>query len=546
MRSPFSLFRLIKINRILLRYGLNRAVIKDSRSLRLISYFNPWSFSTQASNRGESLCLMLERLGPVFIKFGQMLSTRRDILPEDIANALTKLQDSVRPFAGKEALAIVEKELNRPLHQAFTEVDETPLAAASIAQVHAAKTLAGDDVILKVLRPNLFKIIQQDLGLMFWGAKWMQRVWKKAARFNLIGLIQEFERTIVGELDLMREAANASQIRRNFEGDDKLYVPKIYWEYTTSRVMCMERIHGIRISDIDELKAAGTDLHKLAANGVEIFFTQVLRDSFFHADMHPGNLFVDVKDPQKPVYLGVDFGIMGTLSPDDQLYLAQNLLAFFRRDYRRVAKLHVECGWVPADTRIDQFESAIRTVSEPIFQRQLGDISFAQLLLRLFQTAEQFKMKLQPQLMLLHKTLLNIEGLGRELYPELDLWRTAHPILEKWLRDQHSLKKMAAQVIRDFPAVLEKSLSTPELVHDVLYNLAQAQMQRKNQMTVAPIQVKRSYPGKGWIGFGIGLIMSFVICHLQPAITAPLMWVGTSLGAICLLAGVLAQNDKNS
>jgi ubiquinone biosynthesis protein len=544
MMSPFHLIRLIKINRTLLRFGLNRSVIrKDSRSLRFLSYLNPWSFTAPPSGRGDSLCVMLERLGPVFVKFGQMLSTRRDILPEDIADALTKLQDSVSPFPGKQALDIVAKELDRPLSEVFSEIDEKPLAAASIAQVHTAKTIAGDEVILKILRPNLYKIIRQDLSLMYSGARLMQKVWKKAARFNLLGLIQEFERTIVGELDLMREAANASQLRRNFEDDKKLYVPKVYWEYTTSRVMCMERIHGIRISHIDELKAAGTDLHRLAANGVEIFFTQVLRDSFFHADMHPGNLFVDVKDPKKPVYLGVDFGIMGTLSPDDQFYLAKNLLAFFRRDYRRVAKLHVECGWVPADTRVDQFESAIRAVSEPIFQRQLGDISFAQLLLRLFQTAEQFKMKLQPQLLLLHKTLLNIEGLGRQLYPELDLWATAHPILEKWLREQHSFKEMGKQVIRDFPTMLEKSITTPELIHDALHHLVQAQMQHKNMPAGSTKTNKRSYPGKGWVGFGIGLIGSSIFFHLHPLVTNHLMWLGAGLGAICLIAGVLTRAE---
>jgi ubiquinone biosynthesis protein len=543
MISPLQLVRLIKINCTLLRYGLNRSVIaKDSKSLRFLTYLNPWSFTPSVTDRGESLCFMLERLGPVFIKFGQMLSTRRDILPEDIANALTKLQDSVLPFPGKEALAIVESELGKPLTECFLHVDETPLAAASIAQVHAAKTLKGEAVILKILRPNLYKIIRQDLALMYWGAKLVQRFWKKAARFNLIGLIQEFERAIVGELDLMREAANASQLRRNFEGDPKLYVPNIHWQYTTSRVMCMERIDGIRISHVHELKKAGVDLHKLAAHGVEIFFTQVLRDSFFHADMHPGNLFVDIKDPKNPVYLGVDFGIMGTLSPDDQFYLAKNLLAFFQRDYRRVAKLHVECGWVPADTRVDQFESAIRGVSEPIFQRQLGDISFAQLLLRLFQTAEQFKMKLQPQLLLLHKTLLNIEGLGRQLYPELDLWATAHPILEKWLREQHSFKKMSKQVIRDFPMILEKALATPELVHDALHYLVQGQMQQKNQPAMPQLQ-KRSYPGKGWVGFGIGLIISSIFFHLHPAVNNHLLFLGAGLGAVCLLAGVLSRAD---
>ena len=544
MIGPIHLIRLIKINRTLLRFGLNRSVIKkDARSLRFISYLNPWSFTRPPSERGESLCLMLEKLGPVFVKFGQMLSTRRDVLPEDIADALAKLQDSVSPFSGKDALAIVAKELDKPLNEIFSEVNETPLAAASIAQVHAARTIAGDEVILKILRPNIYKIIQQDLRLMYWGANLVQRFWKKAERLNLTALIKEFEHTITGELDLMREAANASQLRRNFEDDDKLYVPKIHWEHCTSRVMCMERIHGIRISNVAELKAAGTDLHKLAAHGVEIFFTQVLRDSFFHADMHPGNLFVDVKDPKNPVYLGVDFGIMGTLSPDDQFYLAKNLLAFFRRDYRRVAKLHVECGWVPADTRVDQFESAIRAVSEPIFQQPLGDISFAQLLLRLFQTAEQFNMKLQPQLLLLQKTLLNIEGLGRQLYPELDLWKTAHPFLEKWLREKHSFVEMGKQVVRDFPTVLEKSLSTPELLHDALHSFVLAQNYAKNSKPLRVEATEKSRGGKGWMGFGIGLILSSAYIYFHPVISAHGLFAAAGLGAICVIAGALAPKS---
>lgn len=543
--NPMHLLRLIKINRTLLRFGLNRSVIKkDYRSLRFLSYLNPWSFNTAPSDRGESLALMLEKLGPVFVKFGQMLSTRRDVLPEDIADALTKLQDSVSPFPGEQALAIVRRELDKPLETIFSEIDEKPLAAASIAQVHTAKTIKGEEVILKILRPNIHKTIKQDLALMYWCARIVQRFWKRTERLNLTGLIREFEHTITAELDLMREAANASQLRRNFKDDKKLYVPKVYWEHSTSHVMCMERIHGIRISNVAELKAAGTDLHKLAAHGVEIFFTQVLRDSFFHADMHPGNLFVDVTDPKNPVYLGVDFGIMGTLSPDDQFYLAKNLLAFFRRDYRRVAKLHVECGWVPADTRIDQFESAIRAVSEPIFQRPLGDISFAQLLLRLFQTAEQFNMKLQPQLLLLQKTLLNIEGLGRQLYPELDLWATAHPFLEKWLREQHSFVEMGKQVIRDFPTVLEKSLSTPELMHDALHNFVQVQMQQKNHPRPNNSKHAHARPqrsGRGWIGFGIGLIASAAFLHFHPATSAALLWGGVGLGVVALLAGMVTR-----
>lgn len=499
-------WRLLKINRTLLRFGLNRSLIpKKSKSLLALSYFNPWSFSKNNHNRGESLREMFERLGPVFIKFGQVLSTRRDLLPGDIADALAGLQDSVAPFPGKQALAIVEHELQQPLSDLFSQIDEQPLAAASIAQVHAATTHSGEDVVLKILRPNIDTIIQQDLRLMHTCARSIQRLWKKAGRLNLPGLVREFEQTIIHELDMMREASNASQLRRNFSNDNKLKVPKVHWTYCSPRVLCTERVYGVRISDISALKAAGTDMHKLAAHGVEIFFTQVLRDNFFHADMHPGNLFVDIRNPKSPVYMGVDFGIMGTLSPDDQLYLAKNLHAFFRRDYHEVARLHIECGWVPTDTRVDQFESAIRAVSEPIFERPLAEISFAQLLLRLFQTAEQFNMELRPELMLLQKTLLNIEGLGRQLYPELDLWQTAQPFLEKWLRDKNSLCRIGKEALNDIPNLLEKALRSPGLIHDVL----QQQLQRDRQPAPAE-QSRRLGPT---LYLAIGLLAGVAINH---------------------------------
>ena len=535
MIRPSQLARLVKIARILLRFGLNRRVIKkSSRKLRALTYLNPWSYCDSPTTRGESLCVMLEKLGPVFIKFGQMLSTRRDVLPEDIADSLAKLQDSVAAFPAEQALAIIERELDKSITEVFSHIEETPMAAASIAQVHAATTLAGDDVVIKVLRPNIYKIIRKDLSVMYLCARLVQRFWKRTKSMSLVGLTKEFEHTIIGELDLLREAANASQLRRNFEGDKKLYIPAVHWAHCTKRIMVMERIYGVRISNVDELKAKGTDLQKLAEHGIEIFFTQVLRDSFFHADMHPGNLFVDVRDPKNPVYLGVDFGIMGTLGTDDQFYLAKNLLAFFRRDYRRVAKLHVECGWVPSDTRVDLFESAIRAVSEPIFQRPLGDISFAQLLLRLFQTAEKFHMKLQPQLLLLQKTLLNIEGLGRQLYPELDLWATAHPFLEKWLKEKHSLLAIGKQAISDFPTVFEKALATPELFHDTL----------KSFMGAAQTPYTKSHPtqqppartARGWLGLGLGLLAGIALTVFNPIAHAIGIGVGLGIAFIAVAA----------
>lgn len=469
---PVQLFRLLQINYALMRYAINRPVL-GGRSwwLRAISYLNPLSFLKQSKTRGESIRLGLESLGPIFVKFGQILSTRQDLLPADIVAELSKLQDQVPPFPGKKAVARIERSLGKSIHDVFSEFDETPLASASVAQVHAAKLHDDSDVIVKVLRPNIKKIIRSDIALLYLVARLTQGLWSQGKRLRPVELVAEFEQTILHELDLMREAANASQLRRNFKDSTIMYVPKVYWSYTTSDIMVMERIHGVPISDIDELKAKNTNMKTLAERGVTIFFTQVFRDSFFHADMHPGNLFVDVADPEDPRYLGVDFGIMGTLGPEDQHYLAENILAFFHRDYRRIAVLHIESGWVSPDTRIDQFESAIRTVSEPIFEKPLSEFSFGQLLLKLFQTAEQFNMVIQPQLMLLQKTLFNIEGLGRSLYPDLDLWETAKPFMEEWATKQKGLKKIANTVIEEWEGSAESALKTPQLLYNVLHHL---------------------------------------------------------------------------
>lgn len=469
MIGPVQLARLVRINFILMKYCLTRPMLEKAPfSLRLLSYFNPWSFHAKKHSRGAAIRLAFEELGPIFVKFGQLLSTRCDLLPQEIANELAKLQDQVPPFPGKQAQAIIEQALGSSIEQSFLQFEVKPLASASIAQVHAAKLADGSEVVVKVLRPNITKTIAHDLALMYFAAKLSEMLWKPAKRLRLKELVKEFETTIVDEMNLLREAANASQLRRNFEHSTQMYVPKIYWPYARSNILVMERIYGIRISDLQTLRAQGANLKKLAEHGVEIFFTQVLRDSFFHADMHPGNLFVDVTDPQNPKYIGVDFGIMGTLSPTDQQYLAANLLAFFRRDYRKVAVLHVESGWVPATTRVDQFESAIRTVCEPIFEKPLKEISFGNLLLSLFQTAERFDMKLQPQLMLLQKTLLSIEGLGRQLYPDLDLWNTAKPFLEKFVKKQRGFKEVAKLFITSLPTVMEKMIKTPEILYDVL------------------------------------------------------------------------------
>lgn len=406
-----------------------------------------------------------------------MLSTRRDLLPHDIADELAKLQDRVPPFPGREAREVVERTLGKPVGELFQEFSEVPLASASIAQVHAARLKDGREVVVKVLRPGVQRIIRSDLDLLYLIAGLAERYWRDARRLRPREVVSEYERTILDELDLMREAANAAQLRRNFEGSTLLYVPEVHWPLTRHNVMVMERIRGVPVSDIATLTARGTDMQKLAENGVEIFFTQVFKHNFFHADMHPGNIFVNVDDPKDPHYVAVDFGIVGTLTPRDQQYLAENFLAFFNRDYRRVAVLHVKSGWVPADTRVNEFESAIRTVCEPIFNRPLKDISFGQLLVRLFQTARRFNMEVQPQLVLLQKTLLNIEGLGRELYPDLDLWKTAKPLLEDWVREQMGLKTTFKRLRAGLPAMRELLLETPGRINTILQQLSEGKLQ---------------------------------------------------------------------
>lgn len=539
MIGPIQLIRLVRINFILLKHGLTRPVIgKSSMTLRALSYLNPWSFSSEQETRGQALRKTLEKLGPIFVKFGQLLSTRRDLLPDSIANELEKLQDQVQPFSGVVARKIIEASLNVKIEHAFTYFDETPLASASIAQVHAAQLLDGSDVIIKVLRPNIAKTIEHDIALMYAAAKFTRYFWRKGRRLKPVELVAEFENTIFDELDLTREAANASQLRRNFETSTIMYVPKIYWHYVSRNVMVMERIYGIRISDIAALKAANTDLKTLAEYGVEIFFTQVLRDSFFHADMHPGNLFVDVTNPEKPRYLGVDFGIMGTLSPQDQHYLAANLLAFFNRDYREVAILHVESGWVPADTRIDQFESAIRTVCEPIFERPLKDISFGTLLLQLFRTAERFNMEVQPQLMLLQKTLLSIEGLGRQLYPDLDLWHTGKPFLEKWIRKQHSLIGLAKESFKRLPEMAERFMKAPDTLFDILNHVRRQQQLEASVTATIVLEATASKKRGFFLGAGSALAIVTAVATLMDPLSH-WNWTGGSLAIVCLLVGWL-------
>ena len=471
MIGPRQILRLVYINVVLVRHGLDEIVLETHllRPVRFLLYLLPWNWvrGTQPP-RAIRLRRTLEDLGPIFIKFGQILSTRRDLLPEDIADEFASLQDRVPPFPGDTAALIVRDALGRPVEEIFSEFAREPLASASIAQVHAARLKDGREVVVKVVRPGIEKVIRRDVSLLHLGANLAHRYWPDAQQLHPREVVAEYEKTILDELDLLREAASASQLRRNFEGSDLLYVPEVHWEYTRRQVMVMERISGIPISNVDALRDAGIDLPALAERGVEIFFTQLVRHNFFHADMHPGNIFVDREHPERPRYIAVDFGIMGSLSEQDKRYLAENFLAFFNRDYRRVAELHVESKWVPTDTRIDEFEAAIRSVCEPIFDRPLKEISFGRVLVRLFQTARRFHMEVQPQLVLLQKTLLNIEGVGRQLCPDLDLWETAKPFLDRWMREQLGARALLREIKRQAPKWGETLPALPGLAYETL------------------------------------------------------------------------------
>lgn len=465
MASRKTIFRMIAIQRVLVKYGLSD-IIKQThllRPLRFLFYLAPRRRDSSAPI-GERIRLALEELGPIFVKFGQAISTRRDLLPRDIADELAKLQDAVPPFPADQAVAIIEGAYGESVDDIFERFDREPLAAASIAQVHTAKLKGGHEVIVKVLRPGVLEQIESDLAVMRVLAGLADRYWEHGKRLRPLEIVDEYEHTILDELDLMREAANTAQIKRNFEGSDMLYVPDVYWDYCRPEVLVQERIYGTPISDMDALREAGTDIQVLAENGVEIFFTQVFRHNFFHADMHPGNIFVITTDPARPKYVAVDFGIIGTLSPEDQRYLAENFLAFFDRDYHRIAKLHLDSGWVPADTRVDQLETAIRTVCEPIFNKPLAEISFAQLLMRLFRVAQRFDVEIQPQMILLHKTLFNIEGLGRQLYPQLDLWKTAHPVLKRWMDEQVGGRALIKDLRQNLPQLRDAMRELPVII----------------------------------------------------------------------------------
>lgn len=539
---------MLHINWVLMRHGLDDIIFTTHlfRPFRFIIYIFPWNWLRRKRKpRAVRIREALEDLGPIFIKFGQMLSTRRDLLADDIADELQRLQDDVPAFPGKHATRIVEKAFGQSVQELFESFEEQPLASASIAQVHAAKLFTGEDVVVKVLRPDVLPVIKRDISLLFIIAELAAKYSSQLRRLRPVEVVEEYEKTILDELDLMREAANASQLRRNFEGSSDLYVPEIHWDYVRKNVLVMERIYGIPIRDTDALKEKGTDMERLAAMGVEIFFTQVFSHNFFHADMHPGNIFVDTDDPKKPKYIAVDFGIMGTLSQSDKRYLAENFLAFFQRDYYKVAKLHVESGWVPSHTRVDEFESAIRSVCEPIFEKPLKDISFGQLLLRLFQTARRFNMEVQPQLVLLQKTLLNIEGLGRQLYPDLDLWKTAKPFLENWMEEQVGVSAMMRNLKDDLPYLVEKMPEMPGLIYKSLKNYADGEYQLKQIDEIHKIRrdINQNHQRSLIVIIGCSvLVVAAVIYTLSDAVpligAPPLSWFAALTGFAFIVYGL--------
>ncbi len=548
MTSFRSFWRLIQIQRILLRHGLDELILglpwlKPVRFLRWLSP-NAWRADRRLPGRGERIRRTLEELGPIFVKFGQAVSTRRDLLPDDIADELEKLQDRVPPFPGSQAAAIVERQLGRPIGEVFAEFDEATLASASIAQVHAARLKSGEAVVVKVLRPQVERRIREDVALMYLFARLLRRFVPEARRLRPVEVVAEFDKTIHDELDLVREAANAAELRRNFEDSEILYVPKVFFDWTRPRVLVIERIHGIPVTDIDAIRAAGVNLKLLAERGVEIFFTQVFRDNFFHADMHPGNVFVDPRHEAR--YMAVDFGIVSSLSEADQYYLAANLLAFFNRDYRKVAQMHVASGWVPQNVRVEEFESAIRAVCEPIFAKPLGEISYGQLLLRLFQTARRFRMEVQPQLVLLQKTLLQIEGLGRQLYPELDLWQTAKPFLEDWFKRRIHPRTLLDRTWDQLPVWAEQLPEMPTWALRVLEQASRGELRlqwQSPEMAKLQRQIQRNHRRTlAAVGGGAMLVSASVLIG-QGLLSLPTLGLAGVGGAILLGAYWDAAGD---
>ena len=531
-----NILRLITIQRILVGYRLDELLDKVPvlKSFKYFFILLPRKISKNSS-LGERIRRALEELGPIFVKFGQVVSTRRDLLPEEIAYELAKLQDQVTPFSKSQALEILNTAYDKSIDQIFKKIDDEPLAAASIAQVHSAKLSDGKDVIIKILRPNIQVQIEKDISALYIIARSLENFWSESEQVKPTEIVKEYEKTIINELNLKREAANAARLKKNFSKSEMLYVPEIYWDYCRTNILVQERIYGTPIRDIDTLKKQKTNIKALAENGVEIFFTQVFRHNFFHADMHPGNIFVQIEDPDSPKYAAVDFGIIGTLTKDDQYYLAENFLAFFEGDYNKIAQLHIDSGWVPSETRVDEFEIAIRTVCEPIFNKPLSDISFANVLISLFNTARQFNMEVQPQLILLQKTLFNIEGLGRQLYPELDLWKTAYPVLKEWMNEQIGFKSVASDFKKNLPLFRQTARDFPKIIKRFS---SQAEIENENRQNIA--ELKKQFIRQKEQFFFLGVGATLFISGILLALFSPNTSIGITLSAIAMIGFIKA------
>jgi ubiquinone biosynthesis protein len=478
MHSLRQFLSLLRISSILARYGLDDLLNATHlfRPMRWLSALVPGARAMSRRPRGERIRLALNDMGPVYVKFGQIISTRRDLVPRDVADELSLLQDQVPPFPGEQAKAMVEQSLGMDIPDLFAEFDTTPLASASIAQVHPARLEDGREVVVKVVRPGIEKQLRRDVDLLKYIAGLAERYWDGARRVHPLEIVSEFETFVFNELDMQREAANASHLRRNFEGSHDLYIPEIYWPYCKQDVLVMERVSGIPVGDLAQLEAAGVNMQRLAERGIRVFYTQVFRDNLFHADMHPGNILVDASEPDDPTFIALDFGIVASLTAEDLFYISENFMALFQQDYRRIAQLHVDAGWVPDDTRLDELEAAVRTVGEPFFTRPLNEISFGELLFKLFRVARRFNLDIQPQLIMLQKTLLNIEGLGRELYPELDLWAIAHSELEEIMREKQGLDKTVDSVRKRLPGWMAQAPEMPGLVRDYLVKATRGEL----------------------------------------------------------------------
>ena len=552
MHTVRQFVRMLKISAILSRYRLDEflAATHLYRPMRLLRVLAPWSSDRELASRprGERLRLALNEMGPIYVKFGQIVSTRRDLIPGDIADELAKLQDQVPPFPGEQARDIIETALEKPVDELFTQFDTQPLASASIAQVHAATLPDGRAVVVKVVRPGIRRQLRRDIDLLLAIAGLAEKYWEGGTRIRPTEFVREFETFVFDELDMYREASNASMLRSNFIGSKDLYIPEIYWPYCREPVLVMERVHGVPVSDIKELKARGVNMERLAKRGIRVFYTQVFRDNLFHADMHPGNILIDVSNPQDPSFIALDFGIVASLTPEDLYYISENFIALFNRDYHRIAQLHIDAGWVPFDTRVDEFEAAVRTVGEPNFSRPLNEVSFGQLMLKLFQVAYRFKLNIQPQLIMLQKTLLNIEGLGRELYPALDVLAVAKPELEAIMREKHGLDQAAKDLRERLPGWLSKAPDMPGLLHDYLQQATTGQLKSRiasEDLVRMRAELEHSH-GKvqGALAGSAVLLSGALLTGLE---AGPWKWFGFStIGLVALLLGawMLLRNRR--